>query len=98
MKGQIYKTTFINNKIYIGSDHQKNINITGKFYLGSFNEEYVYTDLIKFGWDGKTPFYKSKEIIWESENVTKSELNKKEIELIKEYKSNDFSIGYNRNK
>ena len=26
--------------------HQKNIDISGKFYLGSFNEEYVYNDYI----------------------------------------------------
>jgi hypothetical protein len=98
MKGQIYKITFLNGKIYIGSDHQKNIDVVGKFYLGSFNEEYVYNDLLKCGWNGQKPFYVSKEIIWESNDTTKSELTKKEMLLIKQHKSNDFNIGYNRNK
>ena len=62
----IYKiTNTINGKIYIGSDHQKNIDISGKFYLGSFNEEYVYNDLINCGWDGQKPFYLIKEIFYE---------------------------------
>ena len=37
-----------------------------------------------------------KEIIWESETATDAEVNKKEIELIREFRSNDPAIGYNR--
>jgi hypothetical protein len=37
-----------------------------------------------------------KEIIWESENATKSEVLKKEFEFIKLFKSNDLKIGYNQ--
>ena len=41
-------------------------------------------------------FIVRREIIWESDIATKSELVKKEMEFIRLYKSNDPSMGYNQ--
>jgi hypothetical protein len=37
-----------------------------------------------------------KEIIWESEMASDREVNRKEVELINQFKSNDPAVGYNR--
>jgi len=37
-----------------------------------------------------------KEILWESKDATHSEVSKKEVEFIREYRSNDPEIGYNQ--
>lgn len=37
-----------------------------------------------------------KQILWESEDCSEKELSGKEVEYIREYRSNDPSIGYNR--
>ena len=37
-----------------------------------------------------------KQILWESEDCTESELSRKEVEFIREYQSNNPEIGYNR--
>ena len=97
-RGIIYKITFINGKIYIGQDTQKDLKKYNPFYMGSFNMDIVYDDLIKTGYDGFSIPYVKKEILWESENTNRSEISKKECEFIREYKSYLPEIGYNRNK
>jgi hypothetical protein len=37
-----------------------------------------------------------KEILWESESAPDQLVNKKEVEYIRKFKSNDPSIGYNQ--
>ena len=37
-----------------------------------------------------------KQILWESEDCSEAELSAKEVELIREFRSNDPEIGYNR--
>lgn len=37
-----------------------------------------------------------KEILWESEDASEAELSAKEVEFIRQYKSNDPAIGYNQ--
>ena len=37
-----------------------------------------------------------REIIWQSNDLTDREVNKKEVELILKYQSNNPKIGYNR--
>lgn len=37
-----------------------------------------------------------KQILWESTDCTEKELSAKEVEFIREHKSNDPAIGYNR--
>jgi hypothetical protein len=85
---QIYKITYPNNKIYIGKD------LTGTLtYFGSVDSQYVEIDFNK---DQKKCFSITKEILWESETAEDSEVNKKEVEYIRMYKSNEPSIGYNK--
>jgi len=85
---QIYKITYPNNKIYIGKD------LTGTLtYFGSVDSKYVEMD---FTVDQKRCFSIRKEILWESETAEDFEVNKKEVEYIKSYRSNEKSIGYNR--
>ena len=37
-----------------------------------------------------------KKVLWESETASDSEVNRKEVELIKLYRSNDPRLGYNK--
>ncbi|MBI2661596.1 GIY-YIG nuclease family protein [Candidatus Woesearchaeota archaeon] len=84
----IYKITYPNNKIYIGKD------LTGTFrYFGSPNSKLLEKDFTK---EQKKDFTIRREIIWESKDATDTEVNKKEVEFILLYKSNDPSIGYNQ--
>jgi hypothetical protein len=84
----IYKITYPNGKIYVGSDLTDSIN-----YFGSANSDLIKKDFTR---EQRRDFTIRKEIIWESENATKSEVIKKEMELIKLLKSNQSNIGYNQ--
>jgi hypothetical protein len=84
----IYKITYPNEKIYVGSDLTDSIN-----YFGSADSNLIKKDFTR---EQKRDFIIRKEIIWESENATKSEVIKKEIEFIKLFKSNDPNSGYNQ--
>lgn len=84
----IYKITYPNGKIYVGSDLTDSIN-----YFGSADSKLIEKDFTR---EQRRDFTIRKEIIWESENATKAEVIKKEIELIKELKSNQSDIGYNQ--
>ena len=84
----IYKITYPNGKIYVGSDLTDSIN-----YFGSADSDYISKDFTR---EQRRDFTIRKEIIWESENATKSEVIKKEMDLIKLLKSNEPSIGYNQ--
>lgn len=99
ISGRIYKTTFINGKIYIGQNSENNLEINDPFYMGSFDNHTVYEDLKnKSNWNCQIPYYTTRKVIWESNETTCNELSKKEIELIKEFKSYLPEVGYNRNK
>lgn len=84
----IYKITYPNGKIYIGKDLTDSIN-----YFGSANNDLIEKDFTR---EQKRNFTIRKEILWESENATDKEVNKKEMDLIIKYESNNPSIGYNR--
>jgi hypothetical protein len=84
----IYKITYPNGKIYIGSDLTDSIT-----YFGSPSTEIIEKDFTR---RQKRDFTIRKEIIWESDNATDGEVRKKERELIELYKSNNPSIGYNQ--
>lgn len=84
----IYKITYPNGKIYIGKDLTNTLN-----YFGSANSKLIEKD---FSRSQQNDFTIRKEIIWESEVATDQEVNLKEVELIRFYKSNDPSIGYNQ--
>lgn len=84
----VYKITYPNGKIYVGQDRTNSIN-----YFGSASSEFISKDFSK---EDRKDFTIRKEIIWESETATRSEINKKEIELIRHLRSNDPSVGYNQ--
>ena len=84
----VYKITYPNGKIYIGKD------LTGTFrYFGSPNSKLIEQD---FSDEERKDFTIRREILWQSEDAKDTEVNKKEVEFIRQYKSNDPSIGYNR--
>ena len=84
----IYKITYPNGKIYIGKDLTDDLN-----YFGSANSKIIERDFTR---EQMKDFTIRKEIIWESETATDKEVNKKEVEFIYQFKSNDPKIGYNR--
>jgi len=84
----IYKITYPNRKIYIGKD------LTGTFrYFGSPNSKLLASDFTE---EQKMDFTIRREIIWQSDKATDGEVNKKEVELILKYQSNNPKVGYNR--
>jgi hypothetical protein len=84
----VYKITYPNGKIYIGMD------LTGSLtYFGSPNAELVAADFMP---EEQRDFSVRKEILWESETASDTEVRAKEIELIRLHGSNDPEVGYNR--
>lgn len=84
----IYKITYPNDKIYIGKDLIGEIN-----YFGSADNNLIAKDFTK---KERRHFVVIKDILWESVTATDQEVNRKEIEFITKYKSNDPAIGYNQ--
>lgn len=84
----IYKITYPNGKIYIGKD------LTGTFrYFGSPNNRLIENDFTK---KQRKDFTIRRQILWESKTATDKEMNKKEVEFILKYKSNNSAMGYNQ--
>ena len=84
---KVYKHISPNGKVYIGIT-KRNVEDRwndGKGYKGN---EHFYRAIQKYGWNNF-----NHEILFE--NLTKEEACQKEIELIAEYKSNNFEYGYN---
>ena len=84
----IYKITYPNGKIYIGKDLTNSIN-----YFGSASSKLIAKDFTR---EQRKDFTIRKEIIWESDSATDKEVNQKEVELIKQYDSNNPKKGYNQ--
>jgi len=84
----IYKITYPNGKIYIGKDLTDTLN-----YFGSADRGMIEAD---FTPEQSRDFTIRKEILWASDSATNSEVSRKEVEYIREYRSNDPDIGYNR--
>lgn len=82
----IYKITYPNGKIYIGKDLTDSIN-----YFGSASSDLIAKDFTR---EERRDMSIRKEIIFESYDTT--EVNRKEVEFIREYRSNDPAIGYNQ--
>lgn len=84
---KVYKHIFPNNKIYIGITRQKPENRwrNGTKY---YNNQYMRNAIKKYGWKN------IKHIIL-FDNLTKAEAEQKEIELIRNNKSNIREYGYN---
>lgn len=84
----IYKITYPNGKIYVGSDTTDDIR-----YFGSASAKQIGQDFTR---EQRRDFTVRREILWESETASKSVVLRKEHEFIKELRSNDPAIGYNR--
>lgn len=84
----VYKITYPNGKIYVGKD------LTGTLaYFGSADSSLIEAD---FTPEQRRDFTVRKEIIWESATASDAEVNQAEVRLIRELRSNDPEIGYNR--
>ncbi len=84
----IYKITYPNGKIYIGKDLTDSIN-----YFGSADSDLIAADFTR---EQRRDFTIRKEILWESEDATHSEVSRREAAFIRQYRSNDPAVGYNR--
>src|SRR5436305_12343889 len=86
----IFKITYPNGKIYIGLDLTDTLN-----YFGSANSKLIEQDFTR---EQRRDFTIRKEILEEfPDTIDNSEVYRREIALIIEYRSNDPSRGYNRN-
>jgi hypothetical protein len=88
---QIYKITYPTGKIYIGKD-----SVGSHRYFGSPDMDYINEDFKNLPEKIRKDYTIRKQILWESEDCTESELSNKEVEYIREYKSNNPEIGYNQ--
>lgn len=84
----IYKITYPNNKIYIGKDLTDSIN-----YFGSADSKLIEKD---FNSEQRKSFTITKDILFESNNLSDKEINQIEIQFIKQFESNNPEIGYNQ--
>jgi hypothetical protein len=84
----IYKITYPNGKIYIGKDVTDSIA-----YFGSPDSSLIDKDFTR---EQRRDLTIRKEITWESETASDSEVALKEVEYISAFKSNDPAVGYNR--
>ena len=84
----IYKITYPNNKIYVGKDLTDSIN-----YFGSASDALIAKDFTR---EHRRAFTIRREILWESETASDSEVNRKEVEYIILLQANNPAIGYNQ--
>jgi hypothetical protein len=88
----IYKITYPNGKIYVGSDATGNNLI----YFGSPTREYLEKDFEKdFPWEKQQEIKITKTILEYFENISNKDLLSKEKEYIRQLDSNNPKIGYN---
>ncbi len=86
----VYRITWPNGKIYIGSDLTDTIR-----YFGTPNCALIEADFPTR--ESRRDITIRREILWESDTATDAEVLKKERELILSHRSNDPVTGYNRN-
>ena len=88
---QIYMITYPTGKIYIGKD-----SVGSNRYYGSPDMDIVNEDFKNLPDDVRKDYTIRKQILWESESATESELSNKEVEFIRQHQSNNPNVGYNR--
>ena len=84
----IYKITYPNGKIYIGKDLTDTLNYFGSAFSKIIEKEFTR--------EQRRDFIIRKEILFEAENLSDKEINKKEVEFIIQFQSNNPAIGYNQ--
>lgn len=88
-KKQVYKITYPNGKIYVGSD------LTGTLtYFGTPSAK-AKERIVAEHADHLLDFAVRKQVLWESETATDAEVRALEIAMIRQLASNNPSIGYN---
>lgn len=85
----VYKVTWPNGKIYVGSDLTDTIT-----YFGSGNPAIIAADFPERS--QRRIMTITREILWESETATQQEVRAVEIDFIRQLQSNDPAVGYNR--
>lgn len=85
----IYKITWPNGKIYIGSDLTDTV-----CYFGSPDRATIEKDFPDR--NSRRTIVIRKDILWESQFSAPSEVRRREAAFIREHESNDPAIGYNR--
>jgi hypothetical protein len=88
---QIYLITYPTGKIYIGKD-----SVGSHRYFGSPDMHIINKDFESLSAEARKDYTIRKQILWESEDCSESELSQKEIELIRKYQANNPDVGYNR--
>ncbi len=84
----IYRIACPNGKIYIGKDLTGSAN-----YFGSADSRLIEKDFTEAE---LRDFTIRKEILWESDSASDQEVNAKEVEFIRAFRSNEPEVGYNR--
>ena len=84
----VYKITYPNGKIYIGMDLTDTIT-----YFGTVDSHAVAQDFTR---EQRRDFTVRKEILFESETATEAEVRAVELAMIRELRSNDPAVSYNR--
>jgi hypothetical protein len=88
---QVYKITYPTARIYVGKD-----SVGSARYMGSPDMNLVNADFARLPPGHRRDYTVRKEILWESETATEAELSAKELEWIRQLRSNDPAVGYNR--
>jgi hypothetical protein len=88
MPSVIYRITYPNGKIYVGQDRTNSIN-----YFGSAADALIARD---FTSEQRQSFTVTRDILWYSEDVDRSAINRIEIEFILKLRANDPAVGYNQ--
>jgi hypothetical protein len=84
----IYRITYPNGKIYVGMDLTDTIN-----YVGSGDRSLVERDFTR---EQRRDFKIRKEILWESDSASDTDVRRLEVEFIRKLRSNDPTIRYNQ--
>lgn len=85
----VYKITWPNGKIYVGSDITDSIT-----YFGSPDKNLIMADFPTR--EARRDITVRREILWESETATNSEVQRKERYFIVFHGANNPEIGYNK--
>jgi hypothetical protein len=85
----VYKVTWPNGKVYVGSDMTDSIT-----YFGSPDQTKIEADFPSR--EARRDMTVRREILWESATASKTEVLRKERELIVALCANDPTIGYNK--
>src|SRR5271163_514314 len=86
----VYKVTWPNRKIYVGSDITDSIT-----YFGSPDKRAIEADFPTR--EVRRDMTIRREILWESETAADAEVRRVEREFILALQANDPAVGYNRN-